>query len=255
MPYDPDLLATTPYTSTEWLMQRGEQPDEASEQMRIAVQNAIEELDEREQEAVLAVFYERVPYSMLGSRLGCSKPHAWRISKRAINKLGRALYRNNNIELRYNMLNDWDEAAEAVVNDMDAFLPCGATDIRSMNGLQQSLAKRIRQQEEIPISLIMDIGDAACSQMKHDGTWSADAMLDLLIRKQRDYGHENIMLFGLVGVGVRMCDKIARLKTILADGHAPENESLLDTWRDLVGYSVIAMMLWTDTFKLELREK
>jgi predicted DNA-binding protein (UPF0251 family) len=255
LPYDPDLLATLPATSTEWLMQRGDQPMEASMEMRLAVQEAIEELDEREQEAVLAVFYERVPYSMLGSRLGCSKPHAWRIAKRAMNKLGRALYRNNNIELRYNMFDNWNEAAASIIYDMDKFLPCGATTMSAMNGLQQSLARHIRDQQEIPIVLFTDIGDEACSQMMHDGTWNADVMLDLLIKKQRDYGHENIMLFGLVGVGVRMCDKIARLKTIVAEGHKPENESLLDTWRDLVGYSVIALMLWNDTFKLNLKEQ
>ena len=77
---------------------------------------------------------------------------------------------------------------------------------------------------------------------------------NLLCRKQHDYGHKNITNFGLVGVAVRMCDKIARLINIeRRGGHAAlAGEPLIDAYRDIVGYAVIAIMLYTGTFELEL---
>jgi hypothetical protein len=42
----------------------------------------------------------------------------------------------------------------------------------------------------------------------------------LLCRKQHDYGHGNISKFGLIGVAVRMCDKIARAENMTKKGGA-----------------------------------
>lgn len=56
--------------------------------------------------------------------------------------------------------------------------------------------------------------DAACMAMDSllpiTGSLDKDKMHQLLCRKQHDYGHRNITKFGLIGVAVRMCDKIAR---------------------------------------------
>lgn len=75
--------------------------------------------------------------------------------------------------------------------------------------------------------------------------------------KQRDYGPNNIGEFGEFGVLVRANDKMERLKRLLRPGApAPSNESIEDSWMDLLGYAAIALMVrrgrWLDEPKLEL---
>jgi hypothetical protein len=77
-----------------------------------------------------------------------------------------------------------------------------------------------------------------------------DSIHELLCSKQADYGHDNILAFGDIGICVRMSDKIARIKN-LRNKNAM-NESLLDSWMDLLGYAVIGLMLLANTFTLEL---
>ena len=76
---------------------------------------------------------------------------------------------------------------------------------------------------------------------------------DILIRKQKDYGPENIMKFGVVGIIVRLFDKVARLNNLLLKTHGDvaeaiksnsvQGESLIDTLIDIVGYCSIALMI------------
>lgn len=82
----------------------------------------------------------------------------------------------------------------------------------------------------------------------------ARELIDLLIAKQHDYGHSNILDFGEFGVLVRANDKIARLKNLLKGGTVPLNESIEDSWGDLANYAIIALMVRRDWFKLPLRE-
>lgn len=79
---------------------------------------------------------------------------------------------------------------------------------------------------------------------------------DILIRKQKDYGPENIMKFGVVGIIVRLFDKVARLNNLLLKTHGDvaeaiksnsvQGESLIDTLIDIVGYCSIALMITED---------
>lgn len=81
-------------------------------------------------------------------------------------------------------------------------------------------------------------------------------LYNLLCRKQHDYGHKNIDNFGLIGIAVRMCDKIARAENLRSkDTNAVRNETVIDTYEDIVGYAVIALMLDAGTFGLELDPK
>jgi hypothetical protein len=77
-------------------------------------------------------------------------------------------------------------------------------------------------------------------------------MVQLLCRKQHDYGHNNITNFGIIGVAVRICDKIARIDN-LSKRNQPTNESLVDSYIDIVGYAMISIMLNEDSFKLPLK--
>ena len=69
---------------------------------------------------------------------------------------------------------------------------------------------------------------------------------NLLVRKHHDYGPKNIAHSPggpLNGLRVRMWDKIARINNLLDSGVKPSNESLRDSFLDLLNYSAIAMMV------------
>lgn len=73
-----------------------------------------------------------------------------------------------------------------------------------------------------------------------------DAMAELLIRKQKDYGPKNISDSPggpLNGLRVRMFDKLARINNLLESGATPQNESIRDSFIDLANYAIIAMMV------------
>jgi len=78
----------------------------------------------------------------------------------------------------------------------------------------------------------------------------------ILARKQRDYGHHNISRFGRHGLLVRCHDKIARLKNLhLSRAGEAANESLADTYIDIIGYSAIGMMVERGWFLLHLEDE
>ena len=77
--------------------------------------------------------------------------------------------------------------------------------------------------------------------------WSIlDQAGNLLIRKHHDYGPKNIAHSpggALNGLRVRMWDKVARINNLLDSNVSPSNESLRDSFLDLLNYSAIAMMV------------
>lgn len=77
---------------------------------------------------------------------------------------------------------------------------------------------------------------------------------DLMVKKQRDYGHGNIADFGEFGVLIRTNDKINRLKNLFKKGGEPQNEAIDDTWSDIANYALIALMLRRGVFLLPLKE-
>ena len=80
-----------------------------------------------------------------------------------------------------------------------------------------------------------------------------DVTLKTLASKQHDYGHDNITRWGIRGICVRMADKHARLENLYRRGvRNALFETIEDTWLDLLGYSIIALMLIDETFTLPL---
>ena len=254
MPLDPDYLSARATTEAEQLLQPGE-PDSVGGVVHIvAVQNAIEKLDPLSRQCMEAVFYEGISYSTLGKRLGISKVHAWRLARKAMAELQRSLSVDQSINLRYNMFDNWDEAASAVLDEWHTLTSGSRANHQHLNSYRKTLARAVREQKEIPRLDIIDVAHEAIGELKAQKQWDCDEMLNLLVRKQRDYGHENILAFGHVGIAIRMCDKLARLDSLLTSGSTPSNESLVDTWMDLVGYAVISEMLYLDVFELELKD-
>jgi len=73
-----------------------------------------------------------------------------------------------------------------------------------------------------------------------------DGAGNLLLKKHRDYGPTNISLSPggpLNGLRVLMHDKTARINHLIDSGATPENESLRDSFIDLLNYSAIALMV------------
>ena len=73
-----------------------------------------------------------------------------------------------------------------------------------------------------------------------------DTAGSLLLRKHHDYGAKNIAHSPggpLNGLRVRMWDKTARINNLLDSGVAPSNESLRDSFIDLMNYAAIAILV------------
>lgn len=96
--------------------------------------------------------------------------------------------------------------------------------------------------------------DAIAGAMAADTVVHVRSVVDLITLKQRDYGHQNIAQFGNHGLCIRMHDKHARLENLRAKGTEPSNESVADTWADMLGYALIGLMWEAGTFMLGFEE-
>lgn len=65
----------------------------------------------------------------------------------------------------------------------------------------------------------------------------------VMIKKQLDYGNLNIAIWDVLGVAVRLTDKVMRLRELLLSGRPPQNESVRDTAVDIRNYGLILLML------------
>ena len=64
----------------------------------------------------------------------------------------------------------------------------------------------------------------------------------LMCEKQAAYGPGNITAFGERGILVRANDKVERLRNLLFEGgRQTKDESVEDSWRDLLNYAAIAL--------------
>lgn len=74
--------------------------------------------------------------------------------------------------------------------------------------------------------------------------------MQLWDKKQNDYGSGNIGYLQEHGVFERLVDKVIRLKRYM-DGVEMQNESVEDTWLDIIGYGLIGLVChrgqWPET--------
>ena len=81
-------------------------------------------------------------------------------------------------------------------------------------------------------------------------------MLEMFKKKHKDYGKENILDMGELGIAFRISEKFNRIKHLLLQGKKPENESVEESWIDIGVYAVIAVLLKRSWFKkLAMKEK
>jgi hypothetical protein len=70
--------------------------------------------------------------------------------------------------------------------------------------------------------------------------------IELLVQKHNDYGPSNISDAPggpLNGLSVRLHDKVARLNNLLSNNKEPQNESVQDTFIDILNYALIALLV------------
>lgn len=155
------------------------------------------------------------------------------------------------------MADNWNDEARSALNDI--FDQVEHTERPTPEVLRDDLDKFIEEQfytgtdKPAVIAWWTIIGsDAiAIADTRHLDI-TVDIVTDVLVGKQRDYGHENIRRFGRQGLMIRIHDKVARLENLLANGETPNNESIDDTLLDIVGYSAIGIMWEKNKFLLPL---
>jgi hypothetical protein len=251
-----------PETALQALMEASpiDTPEVSMEEVQVvreAVADAIDRLPERLRYVIDSINSERVSVRELGRRMNLSKSQVQRLKEQAHEQLRLLLIAHPVIRRRLDLpAENWNEAARDVV---EMLCPAGDSndnelDTRILVAIEDMRARFHLGTDEAQLFAdpAFKMGRAAAGWLDNHGIWSADEMTALLCRKQRDYGHGNITAFGARGVVVRLSDKVERLKNLKTSGNTPANESLLDTYDDIVGYCTILLMLANETFNLRL---
>jgi hypothetical protein len=165
--------------------------------------------------------------------------------------------------------NTWNEGCAQALSEirlMRQFKPLGNEPLDEEQAslafsiISDSLGEFVRSRSDnstVAVAAMCNAAILALCVLENKGYKSDyEDLYNLLCRKQHDYGHKNIDNFGLIGVAVRMCDKIARAENLRGkETNAVRNETIMDTYEDIVGYAVIALMLDGGTFGLHLENK
>lgn len=151
----------------------------------------------------------------------------------------------------------WNEAAEDAVSVVFELARPGAKP--SLARIRESLDGFIKDLWAAPAgndkaaSSFANIGADALEHAVASGfPLTASGIHKILVRKQNDYGPENIRRFGRQGLMVRLHDKVARLENLTSLGRTPNNESIEDTFIDIIGYCAIGIMWEQHNFLLPL---
>jgi hypothetical protein len=101
-------------------------------------------------------------------------------------------------------------------------------------------------QAEYPIDLGKEAEEAELRAYLEEYAYD---VADLVFTKQQDYGPNAISNApggALYGINVRLHDKLSRLSHLLSGGraeHPAYHEPIIDTYRDVAGYALIAMLV------------
>lgn len=74
-------------------------------------------------------------------------------------------------------------------------------------------------------------------------------LLEMFLKKHKDYGKGNILTNGEIGIAMRVAEKVERVKHLLMSQNTPANESIDETWTDIAVYAIIARLVRSGEFK------
>jgi len=105
--------------------------------------------------------------------------------------------------------------------------------------------------DPVDIKPVFDkVKNTALFNMLEMNKTSIDSILNesfnLGVSKNNDYGSDNILKFGIIGIIVRLGDKIARYKNLTTNKNIEQkvkDESLKDTLMDIINYATYGEML------------
>jgi hypothetical protein len=72
---------------------------------------------------------------------------------------------------------------------------------------------------------------------------SVDEAWNIAIKKHHDYGSENIIKFGLLGVLIRTSDKVSRMINLIENNRKTQNEPIRDSLLDIMNYCAYGLIL------------
>ncbi len=88
----------------------------------------------------------------------------------------------------------------------------------------------------------MAVGETPCDSVENELLLIIEELKELLIKKHRDYGTNNLDEFGSFGILLRVSDKRNRLLNLIKNPNKAEvTETLEDTWLDMAGYAIQAI--------------
>jgi len=82
--------------------------------------------------------------------------------------------------------------------------------------------------------------------------WAADYLVRLVTERHRRYGH-NLLRHGERGVVIRVDDKTERIMNMMNGDISDTVESLTDSWFDIAGYAIQAVLMRQGTFTLPMK--
>lgn len=260
----PNVHPLIPDTPMQALMEAG--PTDVLEEsllerqpVREAVAECMRRLTDEHRFVLEAIHAERLSVRDLAKRLGVSKSTAQRRHDDALAALEPLLTRHPVIQRRLNMEPTWDTVVREHLDRLDETSAVATADVATVHRQLVDKMETVRRRANSHVAdtdriaaPMWAMAIAAARWLREYGEWSVDDLHYLLCSKQHDYGHGNILAFGIFGVVVRLSDKVARLENLLSHGEAPKNESIVDTLHDVIGYAVIARMLADEQFALEL---
>jgi hypothetical protein len=232
-----------------------EERDNDLEQFRDLVAQYVDDLDPREQWILNACISEGKSLQTIANELSLTKTHIWRLRNQAFNKLKELMSFDTTIRRRVKVASTWEESATQWMVHISEPSHYEPIDAESMLDTIAYLGDTVMAGIEPQSEAFTRLAKRTVSLARDLGNWDTGEMLSLLISKQKDYGHGNINSFGIIGIVVRLSDKVERYKNLTSKKRKPKNETLVDTVHDIIGYCVIALMFLDETFQLPLGDE
>lgn len=230
---------------------------EEKEPLIHAVRNEIIDLDERQRYILNAVQVEGLSFAELGQRMGLSTTHTHRLYHQALQDLKDKLMTSDPVRYHIGLPPTWENGAREALYEIQTADTSGTTsdniveDMRAAYKYALGNYKNCGEHWSVTSELEL-CGRRALDWLNEHYIWNAHELIDLLAAKHHDYGSDNINEFGIMGILMRISDKLARLENLNRNGANPHNESIIDSYKDIIGYCVIGIMLHAGTFNLPL---